>query len=81
VSIPRAHIFRNGIEVDITPERVLVLPNHNSIARSTAFNCVGGLCLGDHPPVGGFMSMGVDRREYLLDAQSEAKLCRLAKKA
>jgi hypothetical protein len=45
VSINRAHIFRNGIEVDVTPDRIMVLPNQCSIAGSTVVNAVGGLCL------------------------------------
>jgi hypothetical protein len=80
VSINRAHIFRNGIEVDVTPDRIMVLPNQNSIAGSTVVNAVGGLCLGDHPPLGGFMSMGVNRIAFTTDAATEARVLRIGQR-
>lgn len=78
VIIDRAHLFRNGIEIDVNEHRVLVVADQNTVAGSTAVNCVGGLCLGNHPQLGGFISMSASRGPFTTDDAVESRLLRIA---
>lgn len=78
IVIDRAHIWRNGIEIDVSPERVLLVQNQNTISGCTATNCVLGIAIGDHPPLGGAISMGSMRTPFPPQPTTEHHVLKLA---
>lgn len=67
ISINRGRFLRNGIEVLVRPENILITNNAMFVADCHAHNCLGGLILGHHEKqIPGFMSIsGISR--YLGD--------------
>ena len=72
VVVTRGRFLRNGVEVLVRPDNILVTNNSTYISGCHAHNCHGGLILGHHErPMGGFMAIqGIprylgDRREAL----------------
>jgi trigger factor len=59
VHIRRGRFLRNGLQVLIRPENVLITNNSMYIAGCSAHNCIGGLILGHHEkPIPCFMTIG-----------------------
>ncbi len=82
ITIDRGHIWRNGIEIAIHPDRVVLLPNNNVISGGTAVNCLGGLSTGDVPDgVGGFAYVGTARRPFAADNSTEPSVRKLVRRA
>ena len=73
VIVTRGRFLRNGIEVLVRPENVLITNNRAYISGCHAHNCYGGLILGHHErPMGGFMAIeGIPR--YLGDRKEALK--------
>lgn len=67
VIVTRGRFLRNGVEVLVRPENILITNNRTYISGCHAHNCHGGLILGHHDrPMGGFMALqGIPR--YLGD--------------
>lgn len=72
VQVVRGRFLRNGVEVLVRPDNILITNNRGFISGCSAHNCHGGLIIGHmENPIGGFMTMrGVprylgDRREAL----------------
>lgn len=72
IVVTRGRFLRNGVEVLVRPDNILVTNNSAYISGCHAHNCYGGLILGHHDrPMGGFMAIqGIpryfgDRREAL----------------
>ena len=67
VRVVRGRFLRNGVEVLVRPENILVTNNSTFISGCRAHNCHGGLIIGHtDKPIGGFMAIrGVSR--YLGD--------------
>lgn len=67
VTVTRGRFLRNGIEVLVRPENILITNTSIYISGCHAHNCFGGLILGHHESsIGGFMAVhGVPR--YLGD--------------
>jgi hypothetical protein len=65
--ISRDRFLRNGVEVLVRPENILITNNSTYISSCHAHNCTGGLIIGHHEkPLPGFMAIqGVPR--YLGD--------------
>lgn len=58
VIINRGRFLRNGVEVLVRPDSILVTNNNTLLSGTHAHNCTGGLILGYHEnPIGGFFSM------------------------
>lgn len=73
ISINRGRFLRNGIEVLIRPENILITNNAMVIANCHAHNCFGGLILGHHEKmISGFMSVSRISR-YLGDRTQALK--------
>jgi HNH endonuclease len=78
VLIDRGHIWRNGIELDITPERLLLANNQNTVSHCTATNCTLGIGVGDCPEgIGGAMRFDSRRVEAPRDPMVEARVLKL----
>jgi hypothetical protein len=81
ITIDRGHIWRNGIELEIRPDRVVLLPNQNVVSNSTAVNCLAGLSTGDIPDgVGGFAYIGTMRRPFDADRPTEPAVRKLVRR-
>lgn len=72
VQVVRGRFLRNGVEVLVRPDNILITNNSGVISGCRAINCHGGLIIGHtEKPIGGFMAIrGVprylgDRREAL----------------
>jgi trigger factor len=80
VVLNRAHIWRNGIELDISPDRILVVNNQSTVGGGHAERCQVGLAVGDPPEgLGGAIFMGgVMRGPYPLHAPTEERVVRIA---
>jgi trigger factor len=67
IEIIRGRFLRNGVEVLVRPNNILITNNSTYISGCSAHNCHGGLILGHHDnPLNGFFSMqGIPR--YLGD--------------
>jgi len=50
VVIDRGRIWRNGVELDIAPEHLMVVNNHNSMSGCSTINCMFGVGIGNLPP-------------------------------
>ncbi len=82
VVINRGRFLRNGVEILVRPNNILVTNNAMVISGSHAHNCNGGLLIGHHEnQMGGFMAIGGvprylgDRREALkFEKECMAKL-------
>jgi len=81
VTITRGRFLKNGIEVIIRPENILLTNNSTFLSGNQAHNCYGGLILGHHEnPVSGFMA--IDSIPRYLGCNKEAlKFERECKKA
>jgi len=78
VDISRGHIWRNGVEMEIWPDKFVILPGMTFISNQ-ATNCVLGIAVGDHPPIGGMCSLASPMRaEYTKYASSEERVVRIA---
>jgi hypothetical protein len=65
VEIDRGHIWRNGIELDITPEHLMLVNNHNSMSRCSTVNCRFGVAIGNIPPgLFGAIAMDAQRDSF-----------------
>ena len=59
VIISRGRFLRNGVEILVRPENILITNNSCLISGCHAHNCHGGLIIGYHEhPMGGFMALG-----------------------
>lgn len=59
VIISRGRFLRNGVEILVRPENILITNNSCLISACHAHNCHGGLIIGYHEhPMGGFMALG-----------------------
>ena len=59
VVIQRGRFLRNGVEILVRPEHILITNNAVHISGCHAHNSAGGLIIGPHPqPVGGFIAIG-----------------------
>lgn len=67
IIVTRGRLLRNGVEVLVRPDNILVTNNRMYISGCRAHDCYGGLILGHHErPMGGFMAVqGIPR--YLGD--------------
>lgn len=72
VIINRGRFLRNGVEILVRPENILITNNAMVLSGCHAHNCLGGLILGPHEkPMGGFMAIDSiprylgDRKEAL----------------
>jgi trigger factor len=78
VDISRGHIWRNGVEMEIWPDKFVILPGMTFISNQ-ATNCALGIAVGDHPAIGGMCSLGSPMRaEYTKYASSEERVVRIA---
>ena len=78
VVIDRAHIWRNGIELDVTPKRLLLANNQHTISGCSATNCVLGIAVGDCPAgLGGAMAFGSMRAPFSSQPATESRVLRL----
>lgn len=58
ITINRGRFLRNGIEVLVRPDNILITNNSSYISGCRAHNCHGGLILGHHErPMSGFMEI------------------------
>jgi HNH endonuclease len=77
VEISRGHIWRNGVEMEIWPDKLIVLPGL-TISGSQAVHCALGIAIGDHPPLGGMFSIRTPARaEYTSYGSSEERVLRI----
>lgn len=67
ITVARGRFLRNGVEILVRPDNILVTNNSMFISNCHAHNCHGGLILGhQEQPMGGFMAIkGIPR--YLGD--------------
>ena len=79
VVIDRAHIWRNGIELEISPEKLFLTQNRNTISGCTATNCILGIAVGDPPPLGGAIVIGSARAPFPAQPATEPAVRRLVK--
>lgn len=80
VAIDRAHIWRNGIELDAHSDRTVVVADQNVIRSCTATQCTVGLAIGDCPPLGGAIYMGASRKPFAT-APTEGHVLRISPRA
>ena len=58
IDINRERLLRNGVEVLVRPQNILITNNSMVVSRCTADNVPGGLILGYHQsPLPGFMTI------------------------
>jgi hypothetical protein len=60
VVIDRGRIWRNGVELDIAPEHLMVVNNQNTMSSCSAINCRFGVGIGNLPH-GLYGAIGGDR--------------------
>jgi hypothetical protein len=70
ITVNRGRFLRNGVEVLVRPDNILITNNSIYISGCHAHNCHGGLILGHHEkPISGFMAIeGIPR--YLGDRKA-----------
>jgi len=51
IKIHRARFMRNGVEVDVWPDRVVLVNNNASIVGNVMINCPTGFAIGPHDPL------------------------------
>ena len=80
VVIDRGCIWRNGIGLDVTPERLVIVNDNHTVSGLTATNCVVGIGVGDIPVgVGGAVAFrGSTRGGVQLDPQVDQRVVRIA---
>ncbi|MFY9264351.1 MAG: hypothetical protein WAO61_02845 [Solirubrobacterales bacterium] len=62
VIVDKGHLWRNGIELVIEPDHLLLANNNHRISGCEATNCQLGISVGDPlPGIGGAMHFGSDR--------------------
>lgn len=71
VVINRGRFLRNGVEILVRPTNILVTNTHCVITGSHIQNCFGGLIIGPHEQISGFMVLDVPR--YLGDRTEALK--------
>lgn len=82
IILDRAHISRNGIEVEIHPDRVFLVNNRNTVAGMVATRCQVGLAVGDPPDgLGGAIFMGSMRAPCPPYPATETRVVRIATKS
>ena len=58
IVINRGRLLRNGVEILIRPNNILVTNNSTLLSGNHVHNCYGGLIIGHHEkPIGGFMAL------------------------
>lgn len=58
VIINRGRFLRNGVEILVKPEHILITNNSTVISGCSTSNCYGGLIIGYHDkPIGGFLGL------------------------
>jgi len=58
IIVTRGRFLRNGVEVLVRPDNILITNNRMYLSGCHAHNCHGGLILGHHDrPMGGFMAL------------------------
>lgn len=73
VIIKRGRFLKNGVEILIRPENILITNNSTLVSNCRANNCPGGLIIGHHEkPIGGFMVLSNVPR-YLGDNKEALK--------
>ena len=73
--IDRGHIWRNGIELDIHADRIVLVKNHSTFAGNIAKRCQVGLAIGDVPVgLGGAILVGAMREPYPDAALTEGRV-------
>lgn len=71
VVINRGRFLRNGVEILVRPQNILITNNSTLLHGCHAHNCFGGLIVGHHDqPIGGFMK--IDSLSRYLGDRSEA---------
>ena len=76
VTISRGRFLRNGVEILVRPENILITNNAFVISGCHVHNSVGGLILGPHEKsIGGFMAIGSIPR-YLGDRNEALRFVR-----
>lgn len=77
VEIDRGHIWRNGVEMEIWPDKFIVMPGF-TLSGNQGVHCPLGLAIGDHPSIGGMFSFRSPRRtEYTVYASTEDRVLRI----
>jgi len=82
VIVNRGRFLKNGVEILVRPQNILITNNSTLISGCHAHNCYGGLIIGHHEQrLGGFMALGNlprylgDRTEALkFERESMAKI-------
>ncbi len=77
VVIDRARLWRNGIEVDVSPERLFLVRDRNIISRLVASNCAVGIAIGNAPPLPGAVRIGSSRGSFDTIPATESRVCRV----
>lgn len=80
VIIKKGRFLRNGVEILVTPENIIITNNFTTISNCHAHNCYGGLIIGHHNnPIGGFLKLENVSR-YLSDPNKASKFLKSPKK-
>jgi hypothetical protein len=80
VLIDRGHIWRNGVEMELSPHEMTVAARIH-LSGNYGENCVLGLALGDHPPLPAMYSFnGFARADYTGNASTEARVLRITRR-
>ncbi|MHB1527689.1 MAG: HNH endonuclease [Candidatus Dormibacteria bacterium] len=78
VVIDRARLWRNGIEVEVSPERLFLTRDRNTISRLTASNCAVGIAIGDAPPLPGAVRISSSRGPFDTIPATESRVFRVS---
>lgn len=80
VVVERGHLWRNGIELDITPDRLLLANNNSTIMGCEAINCMVGISIGDCPPgIGSAILFGSRRNNFTQHPTVERRVLTIVK--
>lgn len=78
VVIDRGHIWRNGIELEITPEHLMLVKNQSSMSGCSATNCLFGVAIGNIPPgLSGAIALGAQRDLFPSHAGIESHVMKI----
>jgi trigger factor len=78
VEIDRGHIWRNGVEMELWPDRLVLRPGM-TISTNHGVRCPLGIAIGDHPKIGGMFSFGSPMRaDHTAYASTEQRVLRIA---
>jgi hypothetical protein len=81
ITIDRGHIWRNGYEFEIHPDRVVFHPGNGTLSENTATNSLAGVIAGDTPEgVGGFIHIAVPGREFDAGRPTEPAVRKLVRR-